>query len=541
MAPGTVTPGDLSRDVLEAWFIAEQGMVRDFLTPTEFADASFVLAGSRSTGSSDGHSDHDFYVMVDNHAYTQIYDRARGKGIIESGESLILRVDQPEITAKLVSEHGIRHHLAQEFVHFFFIFSNAVVLADRHERYRRLIAEYRLAFEAQLPELIWLRYKDLLKAKHWLGKYAIRDVDASFDVIKQTAIRSAYELCFLMERRPFPYGKWLDFWAERATAFGARARDRLVMLHRIFDRDEMAEEAAWLFDAMREALTGCGLDLPFVANPFRYMASQDGFERKRVKVCLCVDADADSDSDSGSDGGFPGLDVLDLGVLRGSQDGAALARSLAPQTRISLAIHSEAEIAQVSALLADIPPYRVTVVPARELATPACEPEPVARTITRLIAALDRDLQPADVAVVIRDIATRPLPAVKRLVDTAIAAGATTVILEDSDGTALPHEVSRLVRLALGWLSDENTLAIRCWNTHGLANANAMSAIAAGIDEVHVSLAGAAAKASELASLSDLLALLHTHAGTSRGYMSLEPDIVTVLRQRFAVRSSDRP
>lgn len=265
-----------SADVRHARECTERAIVGRLLEPEELRASTFLLAGSRSTGSSDAHSDFDFYVIVHDRAYPRIYERACRSGLIDRGESLIWRSASPEITTKFLAERGLRHHLEQEPVHFLFLFASAVVLNDPEGEFRRIVSEYRGRFDARLPELIWLRFKDLLKAKHWLAKYAVRDVDASFDVIKQTAIRSAYEICFLMERRPFPYGKWLDYWCSRSTALGRVIRDRLVSLHRVFDKAEMASECAWLYDTVRDALLACGLDLPFARDPFRYMASAEG-------------------------------------------------------------------------------------------------------------------------------------------------------------------------------------------------------------------------------------------------------------------------
>lgn len=267
---------ELLPEVARARDDTERHVVGRYLDAEEFQAAAFLLAGSRSTGSADAHSDYDFYVILDDAAYPRIYRRACASGIIERGESLIFRHPEPEITCKFLAQRGLRHHLEQQPAPFLFLFANAVVLADRDGAFERTLAEYRGRFAKALPELIWLRFKDLLKAKHWLAKYAIREVDASFDVIKQAAIRAAYEICFLIEGRPFPYEKWLDYWCSRSTALGRVIRDRLVRMHGVFDKGEMASESAWLYDTVRDALLACPLDLPFAQNPFRYMASLEG-------------------------------------------------------------------------------------------------------------------------------------------------------------------------------------------------------------------------------------------------------------------------
>jgi 2-isopropylmalate synthase len=77
-----------------------------------------------------------------------------------------------------------------------------------------------------------------------------------------------------------------------------------------------------------------------------------------------------------------------------------------------------------------------------------------------------------------------------RMVDVAIAAGATMIGIPDTVGACLPDEYGDLIAQVKSWAGDGVRVAVHTHNDLGLATANALAGILAGADECQVTLCG---------------------------------------------------
>jgi len=77
-----------------------------------------------------------------------------------------------------------------------------------------------------------------------------------------------------------------------------------------------------------------------------------------------------------------------------------------------------------------------------------------------------------------------------RIVDEAVAAGATTINIPDTVGYALPHDFGDLIRRVVQRVGPEIVVSVHCHNDLGLAVANSLEAVRAGARQVEVAVNG---------------------------------------------------
>ncbi|MDD5085830.1 MAG: 2-isopropylmalate synthase [Candidatus Omnitrophica bacterium] len=98
------------------------------------------------------------------------------------------------------------------------------------------------------------------------------------------------------------------------------------------------------------------------------------------------------------------------------------------------------------------------------------------------------------------------------MVETAIAAGATTINIPDTVGYAIPQEFGRLIRLLIERipvLGKDVTLAVHCHNDLGLATANSLEAVRSGANQVECTINGIGERAGN-ASLEEIVMAIDT-------------------------------
>lgn len=104
-----------------------------------------------------------------------------------------------------------------------------------------------------------------------------------------------------------------------------------------------------------------------------------------------------------------------------------------------------------------------------------------------------------DVSLGVEDASRGDYDYLQRLITSGVEAGATTVVIADTVGCALPHQFARLVQAAKGWVGDSVKLSIHCHDDLGLALANALAGVHAGADEVQTTLCGIGERAGNTA------------------------------------------
>ena len=98
-----------------------------------------------------------------------------------------------------------------------------------------------------------------------------------------------------------------------------------------------------------------------------------------------------------------------------------------------------------------------------------------------------------------------------RFFEAAIEAGATTINLPDTVGYAIPSEFAELVRYVRDHTPNMHKviLSVHCHNDLGLATANTLAAISAGVRQAEVTINGIGERAGNT-SLEEVVMALHT-------------------------------
>jgi 2-isopropylmalate synthase len=102
-----------------------------------------------------------------------------------------------------------------------------------------------------------------------------------------------------------------------------------------------------------------------------------------------------------------------------------------------------------------------------------------------------------------------------KVVDTAVAAGATTVNIPDTVGYALPHDFGRLIAEIVQRVGDDVGVSVHCHNDLGLAVANSLEAVRNGARQVEVAVNGIGERAGNC-SMEEIVMALATRADLLR-------------------------
>jgi 2-isopropylmalate synthase len=103
-----------------------------------------------------------------------------------------------------------------------------------------------------------------------------------------------------------------------------------------------------------------------------------------------------------------------------------------------------------------------------------------------------------------------------------VEAGATKLVLPDTVGCLLPHQMKAFIADVRSWIPESVTTAVHAHNDLGLATANTLAAVESGVDEVQTTLCGIGERAGN-ASLEEVVAALVSH----RDFFGVATRVVT--------------
>lgn len=87
----------------------------------------------------------------------------------------------------------------------------------------------------------------------------------------------------------------------------------------------------------------------------------------------------------------------------------------------------------------------------------------------------------------------------QQMIDTCIEAGATAIVVPDTVGSCLPYEYGKVIERVRNWVGHDIRISAHTHNDMGLATANALAAVEAGVDECQVTLCGIGERAGNAA------------------------------------------
>ncbi|AVQ70473.1 hypothetical protein B5D77_03150 [Microcystis sp. MC19] len=137
-----------------------------------------------------------------------------------------------------------------------------------------------------------------------------------------------------------------------------------------------------------------------------------------------------------------------------------------------------------------------------------------------------------EVKIIVEDATRANREYLKGIIELALKEKVNRCVLADTVGIAIPSQIDSLVREMKAEFADDIVLGIHCHNDLGLATANSLAAIKAGVEEVQVTLCGIGERAGNTA-LEEIGAALHYHGAFYQGTTKLDLGKVYPLYQQL--------
>lgn len=128
-----------------------------------------------------------------------------------------------------------------------------------------------------------------------------------------------------------------------------------------------------------------------------------------------------------------------------------------------------------------------------------------------------------DIAVAPEDATRADREFLKTMCDVIVGAGATSIGIPDTVGCLLPYQTAELLTAVRSWLPPDVKLAYHGHDDLGLATANTLAAIEAGVDEIQATLCGIGERAGNCP-LEEVIAALLSHPNTFNRSFDVLPD-----------------
>jgi len=227
--------------------------------------------------------------------------------------------------------------------------------------------------------------------------------------------------------------------------------------------------------------------------------------------------------------GFPAASKEDFEAVR------AVSKALKRAKVCAFARATREDIDAVCAALRDGPPFQIEILSAVSdihLQHKRCisREEALAEAKKAVEYAVALGLE--DVSVAPED-ATRADPDfLRRMVDTVVEAGATTIGVPDTVGAFLPHQFRQIILDVRSWVGEEIRISVHAHNDLGLAVAGTLAGIEAGADECQVTLCGIGERAGN-AALEEVIAALVSHEEWYRRSTSIRTERISSSCQKL--------
>lgn len=113
-----------------------------------------------------------------------------------------------------------------------------------------------------------------------------------------------------------------------------------------------------------------------------------------------------------------------------------------------------------------------------------------------------------DIAVGLEDATRAGDDFLRDMIQASVSEGASTIVIPDTVGAMIPEEIYGLITKIRSWVGPHVYLSIHCHNDMGLATANTLAAVQAGIDCIQTTLCGIGERAGN-AALEEILTIMH--------------------------------
>jgi hypothetical protein len=130
------------------------------------------------------------------------------------------------------------------------ILKNSIILQEKEKKITSIINLYQNKFESMVVDMACQKYLELRSERHNLRFSLKRNDHVASTIIKATIVKLSLELCFLSERKPYPFKILLPQTATEQSEYG----EEMLNICRSFLNSTIAEESIFLSDKLIQKL-----------------------------------------------------------------------------------------------------------------------------------------------------------------------------------------------------------------------------------------------------------------------------------------------
>jgi len=192
-----------------------------------WGEISLILKGSAARGNSDQYSDIDFVFYADHTTRERIVNDYHAQGLTSRQDGIFMPLPEWIGHYHVESFEALNGYFETKHYPQIWECANVIIMHDPASRYQNSIdSELSKLFDDTLRE-VKDRYLQLQLTLDWLRHPLKRGDKVAVLLHGSKIVKLACELCYLLDRKPYPHDKWL-FHYLRDTRLGSAMADRLI-------------------------------------------------------------------------------------------------------------------------------------------------------------------------------------------------------------------------------------------------------------------------------------------------------------------------
>jgi Nucleotidyltransferase domain. len=193
---------------------------------------TLILKGSTARGYTDIYSDVDFVIFTDEKTKAEITEAYNIAKIQQRDDGVFQPLYSCPGHYNLDLYTELKHHFSEHHMEQIFEYSNIVIMHSPDNTYRSILDEgMKTLFEDQYG-LVRRKYFDLCLNDNWMRQPLLRADKSSALLHCTTVLRYACHLFFLLEKKPYPFDKWLFFYF-RELDISPEIKDKIMNYHHV--------------------------------------------------------------------------------------------------------------------------------------------------------------------------------------------------------------------------------------------------------------------------------------------------------------------
>lgn len=156
----------------------------------------------------------DIIVLMSDFEFSEFVSRYGPSFVVDDHEH------DPPIFTKFRSFSWVENDFQARLPIALWIYQNSLIVQDPQGEFQSILARYEISFSQSLTNFICKKYLEFRTERHNLRQAVAKKRAVAIPVIKATVVKLALEICLLVEKKPYPYKKWLPEIAKTQSCCG---------------------------------------------------------------------------------------------------------------------------------------------------------------------------------------------------------------------------------------------------------------------------------------------------------------------------------